>query len=130
MENENKKKDSAQATFNYTYSAAQQEEVKRIREKYIPRGESPMEQLRKLDKSAETPGMVRSLCVGITGTLLLGIGMCCTMVWTSFFVPGIIIGVIGILGIAAAYPLFVRTTKKQREKLAPQILKLSEELMH
>ena len=130
MEKENIKKENIQNTFNYTYSATQQDEVKRIRDKYIPREESPMEQLRKLDKSAETPGMVLALCIGITGTLLLGIGMCCTMVWTRFFVLGIIIGVIGILGIAAAYPLFVRTTKKQREKLAPQILKLSEELMH
>jgi len=32
-------------------------------------------------------------------------------------------------GVGLAYPLFVRMTKKQREKLAPEIIKLSDELM-
>ena len=60
--------------------------------------------------------------------LLLGIGMCCTMVWMQWFVPGVVIGVIGIVGIAAAYPLYTRITRRERERLAPQILKLTEEL--
>ena len=41
-------------TFTFTYSASQQEEVKRIREKYAPpvKEEDKMEQLRRLDKAA------------------------------------------------------------------------------
>lgn len=67
--------------------------------------------------------------LGVVSCLLLGVGMCCTMVWMDrWFVPGIVIGVIGIIGVAAAYPLYARITKKEREKLAPQILKLTEEL--
>lgn len=87
-----------------------------------------MEQLRRLDESAVRPGTVASLAVGTVGALLLGLGMSCVMVW-DLFVLGIIIGVIGIVGVAAAYPLFLRMTKKQREKIAPQVLALSEELM-
>ena len=115
--------------FTYTYSARQQEEVKRIRQRYMPPAEDKMEQLRKLDESAMRPGTIASLVVGTVGALLLGLGMTCTMVWTHLFVLGIIIGVIGIAGVAAAYPLYVRMTKKQREKITPQVLALSEELM-
>ena len=45
-------------TFNYTYSASQQEEIKKIREKYSApeKQEDKMEQLRRLDKSVTKPG--------------------------------------------------------------------------
>lgn len=119
-------------TFNYTYSAAQQEEIKSIREKYMrpTPEEDKMERLRRLDASVTRPGTIVSLMVGIISALILGIGMCCTMVWAeTFFIPGIFIGVIGIAGVIAAYPVYDYITKKQREKLAPEILRLSEELI-
>lgn len=117
--------------FNYTYSSAEQKEIKRIREKYSLslQKDDKMERLRRLDKSVEKPGTIISLIIGIVSSLVLGVGMCCTMVWTDFFVLGVIVGIIGIAGIIATYPVYVRITKKQREKLAPKILRLSEELM-
>ena len=42
--------------------------------------------------------------------------------------PGIIIGVIGIAMMAAAYPVYVRITKKERAKIAPQVLDIIEKL--
>lgn len=115
--------------FHYTYSAQQQEEIARIREKYIPREESKMDRLRRLDASAAKPGTVAAILTGVVGALLLGVGMCCTMVWMgAMFIPGIGIGVAGIAGIAAAYPLYTHITKKRREKLAPEILRLTNEL--
>jgi len=115
--------------FEYNYSATQQQEIENIRNKYLPKEENKMETLRKLDKSAETPGMITSLAVGIIGTLLLGVGMCCTMVWSdSFFVLGIIVGIIGIGVASIAYPLYRKITRKQRAKVAEQILALSEEI--
>lgn len=115
-------------TFNYTYSAKQQEEIRNIRKKYLPREEDKMEQLRRLDRDTTRKGTVLSVLVGVIGSLLLGVGMCCTMVWMKFFIPGVVIGLIGIAAVAAAYPLYTRVTKKERERLAPQILKLTEEL--
>lgn len=116
-------------TFYYTYSAKQQEEIQNIRKKYLAREEDKMEKLRRLDRSATKKGAIISTVLGVVSCLLLGVGMCCTMVWMDrWFVPGIVIGVIGIIGVAAAYPLYARITKKEREKLAPQILKLTEEL--
>lgn len=118
-------------TFTYTYSAKQQEEIRSIRKKYTPQEpkEDKMEQLRKLDQSAAKKGTIVSLMVGILGCLLLGVGMCCTMVWMEqLFIPGIIIGVVGIAAVVVSYPLYTRITRKEREKVAPQILKLIEEL--
>lgn len=60
-----------------------------------------------------------------------GNGMCCTILWSNvLFIPGIIIGLIGIAGVALAYPLNNHLTKKERERLAPEILKLTTELMN
>ncbi|MDR0324976.1 MAG: hypothetical protein LBI19_02630 [Oscillospiraceae bacterium] len=115
-------------TFSYTYSANQQEEVKSIRQKYAPREENKMEQLRALDRSVTTRGQIASLAIGIISSLLLGTGMACIMEW-DLLAAGIAVGVVGMVGMLLAYPVYSAMTKKRREKLAPQILKLSDELM-
>lgn len=121
--------DQNEETFEYRYSVKQQEEIEAIRRKYLPKEEDKMEQLRQMDKRVSRKGTIISIIIGVIGCLLLGIGMCCTMEWAGrWFVPGIIIGVIGIVMIALAYPLYERITKKERKKIAPQILKLADEL--
>lgn len=117
-------------TFTYSYSSTQQEEIKRIRQKYLPPAEDKMEQLRRLDRSVVKPGTIASIATGTIGTLVFGVGICCTTVWSEkLFYVGVAVGIIGIIGIAAAYPLYIRITKKRREKLAPEIMRLSDELM-
>ena len=120
-------------TFTYTYSAKEQEEIKKIRDKYVPqtKEETPMEQLRRLDESATRGATVVSLIVGIVSALILGVGMCCTMLpdWEQFFIPGIVIGVVGIAGVAAAYPIYNYMVRRRRAQLAPEIMRLSDELM-
>lgn len=123
---EQKKQDS----FQYTYSAREQEEVKKIRSKYLPREESKLETLRRLDAKAAEKATVAALVLGIIGALILGLGMSCTMVWADkWFIPGIAIGLAGIALVAVAYPVYARTLKKERERLAPEILRLTDELM-
>ncbi|MBE6841196.1 MAG: hypothetical protein E7506_08175 [Ruminococcus sp.] len=116
-------------TFSYTYSAKEQEEIKKIREKYVPKEADKMEQLRRLDEGITQKGTAISLVVGIVGALILGTGMSMCMVWTELFVLGIIVGVIGIGVVSAAYPLYSYVTKKEREKIAPEIIRLTDELM-
>lgn len=128
MEEFTKKTEEA---FEYTYSARRQEEIEKIRKKYMPveEEEDKMEQLRKLDRSVTTPGTMYAIIIGVIGTLTLGTGMSCIMVGPeTLFVPGIIIGILGIVVMALAYPVYVKITKKQKEKIAPQILALTEEL--
>ena len=117
--------------FNYTYSASQQAEIKSIREKYMPptEEEDKMERLRRLDRSVTKTGTAVSIIVGVISTLVFGVGMCCTMVWEGLMIPGIIIGIVGIIGIVLAYPLYIHITKKQREKVTPEIMRLTDELM-
>ena len=118
-------------SFAFTYSSKQQEEVERIRNKYLPKEESKMEQLIRLDKQAERPGTIASIVVGVLGTLVLGLGMTCTLVWNSrmeIFIAGIVIGIIGLIMVGAAYPIYKKVTKKERAKIAEQIIALSNEL--
>lgn len=121
---------NSKETFSYTYSAKEQSELKRIREKYLPQKENKLEQLRRLDRSVTDKGAAAALIAGISGILLMGIGMCCAIVWLGkWFVPGIIIGIIGICTASLAYPLYTRVTKKERRKIAPEIMRLTDELL-
>lgn len=122
-------------SFEYTYSAEQQKEVESIRKKYLPKEEDKMEQLRKLHDSATQKAQAASIAVGAIGALILGTGMslCLTDLGAALgyfaMVLGVGLGLIGLIMVAAAYPVYSRTLKKERERIAPEILRLSEELL-
>ena len=127
--------------FSYTYSAKEQEELKRIREKYIPRTESEnkMERLRRLDEGVTKKALTVSLVVGILGTLILGVGLSFIMTTLGemllsshdhLVMPiGILIGIVGGALAALAYPIYNFTVTRERKKIAPEILRLTDELM-
>lgn len=122
-------------TFKMTYSAKEQEEIKAIRNKYAPKEEDKMERLRTLDAKVNNKAMAVAATVGILGSLILGLGM--SLVMTDFgsalgghaMPVGIAVGIIGMIPVALAYPVYNRVLKKEREKIAPEILRLTEELM-
>lgn len=121
--------------FSYTYSASQQQEVESIREKYLPKEEDKMEQLRKLHRSASQKAQAWSIAIGVIGALILGTGMSLAMtelgavLGNLALIIGILIGIVGMVLVALAYPLYNRVLKKQREKIAPEILQLTDELL-
>lgn len=125
-------------SFNYTYSAKEQEEIKAIRKKYAvqEQTEDKMAQLRRLDAAVTQKATSVSLVFGIIGALIMGMGMSLIMTEIGAFlgtvlamVVGIGLGVIGIILVCLAYPLYNRTLKKEREKIAPEILRITDELM-
>ena len=122
-------------SFEYTYSAEQQKEVEEIRKKYLPREEDKMEQLRKLHAIPTQKAQAASLAVGIVGALIMGTGMSLAMtdigaaLGSLAMVLGIFAGVVGMVLVALAYPTYNRVLKKQREKIAPEILRLADELL-
>lgn len=126
-----------QETFQYTYSAKEQEEVQKIRSKYIPREEDKMEQLRRLDGAVTQKATIQAILIGMVGALLLGIGMSLAMtdlgtslgLGNTAMIAGILVGIIGMVLVGAAYPVYYRVLKKEREKVAPEILRLTEELL-
>lgn len=127
-------------TFNYTYSAKEQEEIKNIRKKYEApeKTEDKMEQLRRLDAAVTQKATVISLVFGVIGALILGTGMSLAMTeigamlglqGTTAMLVGILIGIIGIVLVCVAYPVYNLIIKKEREKIAPEIIRLTDELM-
>ena len=42
---------------------------------------------------------------------------------------GIVVGVVGLLLVCLAYPVYNRRLKKEREKAAPEIMRLTDELI-
>ena len=122
-------------SFKMTYSARQQEEIQSIRQKYVPKEESKMDRLRALDAQVTKKSTMVSILVGVLGAMILGCAMSLIMsdfgaaLGTAALPAGIVLGVIGLVLAALAYPLYNRTLKKEREKIAPQIIQLTDELM-
>ena len=121
--------------FEYTYSAQRQQEVEEIRKAYLPKEEDKMEKLRKLHSIPTQKAQSSSIAVGVIGALILGTGMslCLTELGAALgslaLVLGIMIGLAGIILIALAYPIYNRTLKKERERIAPEILRMTDELL-
>ena len=126
--------------FQYAYSAKEQAELKFIREKYTAptAAEDKMARLRRLDASVTQTAQVIALVFGIIGALILGFGMslCMTdlgVILGSYrdmaMVVGIIVGVIGGVLASLAYPIYNAIVKAKRKKLAPEIIRLADELM-
>lgn len=129
---------SEKEDFSFTYSAKEQDEVRRIRQKYQLQEEDKMMRLRKLDASVTQKATMVSIAIGTVGALVLGSGM--SLIMTDLgrilgfqgvlgMILGIIIGVIGIIFVGLAYPVYNRIVRKERERIAPEILRLTEELM-
>ncbi len=129
--------------FQYTYSAKEQAELRRIREKYIgeERQTAPdkMQQLRALDARSTNRASVAALILGILSTLVMGCGMSLimapelraafSMLGGALMPVGICIGLVGVVGVILAYPLYQKVLSHERKKVAPEILRLTEELM-
>lgn len=119
-------------TFIYRYSAKENKEVQEIRQKYLPREESKFEELKRLDYMVQNSGMMESLCAGIGGALVFGLGMCLAMQVIgggAFLIAvGVLLGIVGMGGMLAAYPVYRKVFDKTKQKLAPRILELTAEL--
>ena len=136
MENNNQE----QNVFSYNYSAKEQAEIKKIREKYTPPTdvEDKMERLRRLDASVTQTAQIVALILGIIGTLILGFGMSLILTNLSNMIGlshnvamavGIVFGILGGGAASLAFPIYNVIVKERRKKLAPEIIRLTDELM-
>ena len=136
MDNNNQEK----AGFTYKYSAKEQAELKRIRDKYTAptEEEDKMARLRRLDASVTNKAQAVAIVFGIIGTLILGFGM--SLIMTDFseilsigeamaLVIGIPVGIVGGILASLAYPIYNAIVRSKRKKLAPEIIRLTDELM-
>ncbi len=135
MDNQNN-----QNGFSYTYSAKEQAELKRIRDKYTAptEAEDKMARLRRLDASVTNTAQAVALLFGVIGTLILGFGMSLIMTeladalgisGDAAMMIGITVGVAGGILASLAYPIYNAIVKAKRKKLASEIIRLTDELM-
>ena len=118
-------------TFSYNYSAVRNKEVERIRNKYIPKEENKLEKLKALDLKVQLAGTIESLCIGIVGILIFGIGMCFFLdVFAGAAWISALFMIVGSLIMIPAYPVYKRIASKTKRELSPEILRLSEEIMN
>ena len=105
-------------------------DIENIINKYLPKEESKMDILKNLDSRVQTAGMTEGLTVGIVGCLIFGIGICFGLDvlqgadWLTLLFCGI-----GVVTMIPAYPIYKRIAKKTKEKLTPEILRLSDEII-
>ena len=122
-----------ETTFIYNYSAKENKELQEIRSKYLPCEESKLEELKRLDYTVQNAGMIESLCAGIGGVLIFGLGLCLAMqvIGSGVFniVLGILLGIVGMIGMIIAYPVYRKMVQKAKAEYAPRILQLTDELM-
>jgi len=121
--------------FNYTYSAPTEEERKEIdsiRRQYSAtpkKQETKLERLRRLDSTVKNTAVIISLCLGVAGVLIFGLGMTMILEWK--LIPlGCIAAGIGSIPAALAYPTYKRLIKKGKEKYGEEILTLSNQLLN
>ena len=97
-----------------------------------------MERLRRLDASVTRTAQAVSLVFGVVGALILGLGMslCMTELGEILgpyqnlaMIVGVVIGILGGVLASFAYPIYNLIVKSKRKKLAPEIIRLTDELM-
>ncbi len=127
--------------FQYAYSAREHRELEQIRARYTPgakKEEDKLARVRRLDNAVTQKAQAVALIFGIIGALVLGLGMSLILSDLPLYlgvsggfavVLGILLGVVGIILVALAYPMYDLVTRRERAKIAPEILRLTEELM-
>lgn len=119
--------------FNFKYVALTEEERKEIysiRKQYSHNetSETKLEKLRRLDFLAKNTAMVLSLCLGVIGTLIFGLGLAMILEW-NIIIWGVLVAVVGLVPALLAYPIYLKVLRKGKEKYGEEILKLSSELL-
>ncbi len=123
-------------SFSYSYSAKEREELLKIRAKYSSESaKGTLELLKEKDKRVTRGVTVFAVAFGIVGVIVMGFGMSIimsdfgTLFGSYAFFAGILSGVLGMCIAILAYPVYKTALRRARKKAAPEILKLSEELL-
>ena len=100
---------------------------------YAPKSASKVIALKKLDRRAKLPSDIFGYSWGIIFCLIFGLGMCLGMqvigpATLPFFILGIALGVIGMVGMAINYPIYKKLREKGKKKYAFEIMELAREI--
>lgn len=120
--------------FNFKYTAPTEEERKEIasiRNQYLEKeqAETKMERLRRLDALVKNSAVIWSLCLGVIGCLIFGVGLTMILEW-NIIIWGIGVMVVGSIPMIIAYPVYKHVLNRGKRKYGEEILRLSEELLN
>ena len=106
--------------------------AEQIANEYSVKKDSKVIALKKLDRKVKSKANIFAYTNGTIMCLILGVGMCLSMKVIgngNFFILGIIIGIIGLIGVSVNYPLYKKILNKSKEQYSYDIIKLANEIV-
>lgn len=110
--------------------------VEKIRTQYIEKESTELDALRALDAKVKRPANVFAYVFGSISAIIMGSGMSLVMTdigttlgMTNTMLPGIVIGIVGMLMAIINYPIYKSILGSRRKKYADQIIALSNKIM-
>ena len=111
--------------------------VQKIRTQYTEKQHTELDELKELDAKVKRPANVFAYTYGAVGAIVMGAGMSLVMTdigamigMISTMIPGIAIGIAGMGMALTTYPIYKRILNNRKKKFAPQIMKLSDQIMN
>ena len=110
--------------------------VQKIRTQYTEKEHTGLEKLKTLDARVKRPANVFAYLFGSISAIIMGAGM--SLVMTDIgatvgiaqpMLPGIVIGIVGMVMAIINYPIYKKFLNSRKKKFADQIVKLSDELI-
>lgn len=110
--------------------------VQKIRTQYTEKEHTELDALKALDKKVKTPVTGFAYTFGTLAAIIMGGGMSLVMTdigetigITDPMLPGIVIGVVGMVMAIANYPLYKGLLNARRKQYAGEIIALSDKIM-
>ncbi|MBQ8859158.1 MAG: dihydropteridine reductase [Clostridia bacterium] len=110
--------------------------VEKIRTQYTEKTTTELDALRALDAKVKRPANVFAYIFGSISAIVMGAGMSLVMTdigttvgLENALLPGIIIGVVGMLAAIVNYPLYKGILSSRKKKYAEKILLLSDKII-
>lgn len=111
--------------------------VQKIRTQYTEKEHTQLDDLKELDAKVKRPANVFAYVFGSVSAIIMGGGMSLVMTdlgtslgLTNTMVPGIVIGVIGMIMAIANYPIYKKMLASRRAKYADKIMEISDKIMN
>ena len=115
----------------------QQFMAQKIRTQYMEKPPSELDALRALDAKVKRPANVFAYVFGSVSAIVMGAGMSLVMTdigailgMAATMVPGIVIGIAGMIMALANYPIYKKLLNARKSKYGAEIIKLSDKIMN
>jgi len=111
--------------------------VEKIRTQYMEKECTELDALQKLDAKVKRPVNIFAYVLGSIGAIIMGSGMSLVMTdigskigMKETMVPGIVIGVLGMIMALVNYPIYKKMLGCRRKEYADEIIALSDKVLN